>query len=74
MKRLLLISLSVLCLGGCVYPSPYGYSRYTTTVTPVYPRTYYEHRYSVPAQPRSYRYYEHEHRGHHPHFRQHRHW
>ncbi len=74
MKRLLLMSLGALCLGGCVYPSPYGYSRYATTVTPIYPQTYHEHHYYVPipAPPR-YRYSE---RGEHrPHFQSHRrHW
>lgn len=70
MKRLLLISLSVLSLGGCVYPSLYGYSRYSTTVTPVYPRTHYEHHYYEPA-PLRYRYSERsEH--HRPHFQQRR--
>lgn len=74
MKRLLLISLGALCLGGCVHPSPYGYSRYTT-VTPVYPQTHYdEHRYYAPSPPR-YRYSERgEEHHHHRNFQQRRHW
>lgn len=72
MKRLLLISFGALCLGGCVYPSPYGYSRYST-VTPVYSRTYYEHRHYEPSPPR-YRYSEGSEHHHHPHFQQRRHW
>ncbi len=58
MKRLLLIISSALCLGGCVSPSPYGYSRYST-VTPIYPQTYHEHHYYVPEpSPPRYRYSE----------------
>jgi hypothetical protein len=71
MKRLLLIISSALCLSGCVYPSPYGYSRYATTVTPVYPQTYYEHRYYAPPPPR-YRYSERD--EHRPYFQQRRRW
>lgn len=71
MKRLLLISLSTLSLVGCVYPSPYGYSRYATTVTPVYPQTHYERHYYVPAPPR-YRYSESREHHHRPHFQQRR--
>ncbi|MDD5228888.1 MAG: hypothetical protein PHN45_00955 [Methylococcales bacterium] len=69
MKRLLLISISALFLDGCVYPSPYGYSRYTT-ITPVYPRTYYEHRYYT--SPPRYHYYERNDRR--PYFQQRHHW
>jgi hypothetical protein len=54
MKRLLLISFSALCLSGCIYTNPYGYSRYNT-VTPIYhPQPYYV---PVPPPPR-YRYFE----------------
>jgi hypothetical protein len=72
MKRLLLISIGALCLTGCVYPSPYGYSRYTT-VTPIYRQSpHYSRDYYVPRPPR-FHYDQHE--GHRPHFRDsHRHW
>lgn len=75
MKRLVLISVSLLSLNGCVYHSPpYGHSRYTT-VTPVYPQRSYNYYTPAPPPPPRHHYHEREHEEHEhehrPHFQRH---